>query len=212
MTYLEPHGSGFMSKYHDRIAARVERKYFTEARTGLLGPIEGKVLEVGIGTGVNLPFLTSAKEIVGIEPDAGMRVHLDAKIPSAPAPVTVVDGVAERLPFGAGEFDAVVATLVLCEVTDLDQALAEIRRVLVPGGVLVFLEHVRDAGLRGLVQDLVTPLSKRVLLGCRPNRNTLDAMRDNGFTVSIAHWIPRPRPRPPANGPYFAGTATVESS
>jgi ubiquinone/menaquinone biosynthesis C-methylase UbiE len=199
-----------LERNHDRIAAGVERKYFAPIRTDLLGPLTGRVLEVGMGTGLNLGFYRDVTEIVGVEPSARMREQLRSKVADAPFPVKVVDAPGERLPFGDSTFDAVVCTLVLCEVDDLDRVLSEARRVLAPGGRLVFLEHVRNGGLPGRVQDLVAPVNRRMFMNCRPNRKTLDHLRQAGFTVRLTHWVPRPWPRPPANGPYFGGIATLE--
>jgi SAM-dependent methyltransferase len=199
-----------LERNHDRVAAGVERKYFAPVRTELLGPLTGRVLEIGAGTGTNLGFYRDVTEVVGVEPAARMRAQLLTKVADFPLPVKVVDATGERLPFDDGTFDAVVCTLVLCEVDDLDRVLSEVRRVLVPGGRLVFLEHVRDGGLPGLAQDLIAPLNRRLFMNCRPNRRTLDHMRRAGFTIHLSHWVPRPWPRPPANGPYFGGIATLE--
>ncbi|WP_395107626.1 class I SAM-dependent methyltransferase [Actinomadura sp. SCN-SB] len=198
---------------YDRLAAQAERK-LGPIRADLLGGLTGRVLEVGVGTGVNLPHYRNAAEVIGIDPSDVMRTTLTAKLedPSfadRPPSVQVADARGEQLPFPDESFDAVVCTLVLCVVDDLDRTLTEIRRVLKPAGRLVFFEHVRNEGVVGVAQDLLTPLMRRALFGCRPNRRTLERMRALGFDVLISHYQLRPWPRPPANSPYFGGVATL---
>lgn len=208
---LETRGARWMARNYDRIAASTERK-LAPIRAELLGGLTGRVLEVGAGTGTNLQFYRSAGEVVALEPAKAMRDQLDAKLRQAPAPVRVVDGAGERMPFPDGHFDAVVCTLVLCMVPDQGSTLKEIRRVLKPGGRLVFFEHVRNEGLPGLIQDLLSPLMSRLLFGCHPNRPTLERMRELGFEVWISHYLLRPWPRPPASSPYFGGIAKLREA
>ncbi|KAB2346953.1 class I SAM-dependent methyltransferase [Actinomadura rudentiformis] len=209
--YQETRASRWMARNYDRIAATAERA-ITPIRADLLGPVTGRVLEVGAGTGENLAHYRSAAEVVAVEPSPTMRGRLHDKLDDSSSPIEVVDAVGERLPFPDGSFDAVVCTLVLCMVPDLDGTLTEIRRVLKPGGRLVFFEHVRGEGLRGSIQDLLTPLMRRLLFGCRPNRRTLERMRSLGFELCVSHYQVRPWPRPPASSPYFGGVATLRGA
>jgi ubiquinone/menaquinone biosynthesis C-methylase UbiE len=101
------------------------------------------VLEIGAGTGRNLPLYRTATRVVALEPGPGMRARAERTARAAPVPVEVVDGRAEDLPFPDHSFDTVVASLVLCTVPDPAGALAEARRVLGPGGRLRFYQHVR---------------------------------------------------------------------
>jgi ubiquinone/menaquinone biosynthesis C-methylase UbiE len=209
----EPRGSGLMMRNYERLAAQAERK-LAPIRADLLSGLTGRVLEVGAGAGVNLPHYRSAAEVVAIDPSDVMRATLEAKLEEAPSTgespsVQVIDARGEHLPFPDESFDAVVCTLVLCVVADLDRTLTEIRRVLKPSGQLVFFEHVRNEGVVGIAQDLLSPLMRRALFGCRPNRRTLERMRGLGFDISISHYQLRPWPRPPANSPYFGGVATL---
>ncbi|HYD10289.1 MAG TPA: class I SAM-dependent methyltransferase [Acidimicrobiales bacterium] len=175
----------FAAAYEWMIAGS-EEACVRDWRAELLGGISGRVLEVGAGTGLNLPHYDGAAvtDLVLTEPDAAMRTKLDIKAVALGVKATVVDAGAERLPFDDESFDAVVSTLVLCSVRDQQAALAEIRRVLRPGGTLVFLEHVaaeHDAH-RLKRQRRLEPVWKRVLGNCHLTRRTEQAIRDAGFT------------------------------
>ena len=113
-------------------------------RRRLLTGLTGRVLEVGAGNGLNFPhYPATVTEVLAVEPEPYLRRLALAAARSAPVPVRVVAGTAEALPVPDGAVDAVVASLVLCTVAELDQALAEVGRVLRPGGTLRFYEHVR---------------------------------------------------------------------
>lgn len=176
------HGHRLFAAMYDRVNVASERKYVIRHRTRLLGSLGGKVLEIGVGTGVNLPYYPSAAEVVGIEPDAFMLRRAEAKLArSGRSNITLQSGSAERLPFPQQSFDHVVSTLVLCTVADPLRALAEIRRVLKPGGALHFIEHVRAEGWLGHAQDLLRPLYQYVGAGCVLNRRTADLIQAAGF-------------------------------
>jgi ubiquinone/menaquinone biosynthesis C-methylase UbiE len=113
-------------------------------RRRLLADLRGRVLEVGAGNGLNFPhYPATVTEVLAVEPEPYLRRLALAAARQAPVPIRVVDGTAEALPADDATFDAVVASLMLCTVAELDQALAETRRVLGPGGRLRFYEHVR---------------------------------------------------------------------
>lgn len=113
-----------------------------QLRRETLAAATGRVVEIGFGTGLNLPhYPAGASELVAVEPNAGMIDRSDVRVQAAAFPVRIVDGSAEALPFLDGEFDTAVTTLTLCSVTDPALALAELRRVLRPGGQLLLLEH-----------------------------------------------------------------------
>lgn len=156
-----------------------------EARRRAVAGIEGRVLEIGFGVGTNWQYLpASVDRYVGIEPDRYMLQR--AKV--IPAPLAVRGGLvrarAQELPFAAGTFDVVFATLTFCTIEDVPQALAEIRRVLKPGGSFHFWEHVRpDGRVIGRLADVVTPLWRRFGGGCHPNRRTVRAIEDAGFRI-----------------------------
>ncbi len=151
----------------------------------------GRVLEIGIGTGLNLAYYdwSQVESLDGTEPDAFMLHHADAKLRRLPetvrAKVRLQEAPAEALPFPDASFDCAVSMLVLCTVTDPDRAMAEIRRVLKPDGRLLFTEHVRSAGLRANLQDIVRPAWSWLAAGCQINRPTEATLRDAGFEVDI---------------------------
>ena len=181
--------SRLFAAVYERMIAASEEACVADWRHSLLGTLEGDVLELGAGTGLNLAHYPSTViRLVLTEPDRHMRSKLVARLsgePPAPVRVEVVDAVADRLPFDDGTFDAVVSTLVLCSVPDQAAALAEARRVLRPAGRLLFLEHVaaHDKPDRVKWQRRVEPVWKRVLGGCHLTRETLRAIESAGFDV-----------------------------
>ena len=161
----------------------------TERRRGLLRSARGRVLEVGAGTGANLPFFrfSDIEEVVLTDRDLTPVIRRRARklrrhAADAGARLTLVEAAVERLPFPAGSFDCVVATLVFCTVRDQEAALAEVRRVLRPGGLLLFIEHVRppQPALARLF-GLVNPAWGLLAGGCNLTRDTLGALRGIGL-------------------------------
>jgi ubiquinone/menaquinone biosynthesis C-methylase UbiE len=136
------------------------------------------VLEVGAGTGLNVSHYPEEIEtLVLAEPVEEMAARIDAGSHRAPAPVSVVLARAEELPFGDGMFDTVVSTMVLCTVEDVERTLAEIRRVLAPGGRFLFCEHVRsDSARLARWQDRLAGPWASFAEGCQCNRDTLAAI------------------------------------
>jgi ubiquinone/menaquinone biosynthesis C-methylase UbiE len=182
---------------YDRMSRSAEQGWLGELRARLLRPLRGDVLEIGAGTGLNLPHYRDAATVVLTEPDSAMRRRLASRLPTATVPVELVDAAAEDLPFPDGSFDVVVCTLVLCTVVDPDRALAEIKRVLRPDGELVLVEHVRGQARLARWQDRLTPLWTRIGAGCHPNRDTRSAVERAGFdwrhVKSYQHqpnWLP----------------------
>lgn len=154
-------------------------------RRRLLAGLHGRVLEVGAGNGLNFPhYPATVTEVLAIEPEPYLRRLAMAAASQAPAPIRVADGTAEALPADDATFDGVVASLVLCTVTDPDQALAEVRRVLRPGGTLRFYEHVRatDPRLARWQDQLERPWGWLVG-GCHPNRDTVAAITAAGLQM-----------------------------
>jgi len=167
-----------------RAAPRMEELGVAAHRRELLDGLEGRVVEIGAGTGACFPhYPVHVDEVVAIEPEPYLRALATAAARAAPVPVQVVDATAERLPLADGSCDAVVASLVLCSVADPPAALRELRRVLRPGGELRFYEHVRAESRLAAVQralDLVWP---HVGGGCHLARDTPRAIADAGFTI-----------------------------
>lgn len=176
-------GHPVFAALYDRCSGSMERKWMGGRRERLLAGARGAVLEVGGGTGANLPHYRNVDRVILTEPDPFMRKRLCRKRESARFPVEVSEAEAEVLPFPDGSFDTVVSTLVLCTVSEQASALGEIRRVLVPGGRLLFIEHVRATGSMARWQDRVEPLWGRLLGGCHPNRDTVAAIGEAGFEI-----------------------------
>ena len=142
------------------------------------------MLEIGAGTGLNLPRYRHASRVTVVEPDTTYARRLEERAAAAPVPVEVVIGKAEQLPFRDDTFDHAVASLALCSVDDLDTVLRELRRVLRAGGSLVFLEHVRsESERRARWQDRLTPVQRRLADGCHLNRDTAAAIEQAGFEL-----------------------------
>lgn len=190
--------------FYDRMARAMERGPLGKLRTRLITGVEGDVLEIGAGTGLNFRHYGPGARVTAFEPDPHMlkraRSHATPNIDVRQAP-------AERLPAADGSFDAVVSTLVLCTVRDVAASLAEIRRVLRSGGKLVFIEHVRAGGALGHAQDAVQPAYGWFAAGCQANRDTEQALRDAGFVFeSIEHTKLNPIM------PAIYGVATVDTA
>lgn len=175
-------GHRWFAALYDPLTWWAERRVLPPIRRRLAGEATGRVLEVGPGTGANFPYYPpTAGPVVAAEPDPCMLRRAVRRARGSERRILLCQAEAEALPFIAGAFEAVVVTLVLCSVGDQDRALAEARRVLRPGGTLRFLEHVRGAGRVGRLQDLVTPVWRRVGAGCHPNRRTEQAIAAAGF-------------------------------
>jgi ubiquinone/menaquinone biosynthesis C-methylase UbiE len=187
---------------YDRFMAKSERDCFGGHREALLTAAKGDVLEIGGGTGANLSFYDGAVDTLTItEPEKPMVRRLEKHIRDSKPEAKVLRAPAEDLPFNEQSFDVVVSTLVLCTVDDQPRALREVRRVLRPGGKLLFIEHVRsDDEKIARWQDRLLPLNVRLLHGCHCNRATLDGIRAAGFEVTqvdhgtITHAPPFIRP------------------
>ena len=170
---------------YDPINRMSERRVVGPLRRRLLADLSGDVLEVGAGTGANFEHYPPSARVIATEPDPHMLRRAQAKLATSGA--TNIDArmaSAEQLPFPDASFDAVVCTLVLCTAGDVPRALAEMRRVLRPGGRLVFLEHVRGEGRLGRFHDLVLPVWRWCGAGCHPNRRTEAAISAAGFEIT----------------------------
>ena len=176
-----------LAALYDRMMANTEEACLAEWRAELLGDLEGAVLEVGAGTGLNLPYYPpTITRLVASEPDPHMRRRLAERVRALGLDrVEVTDASLDALPGPAGRFDAVVCTLVLCSVPSPEAALREIHRVLKPGGRLVFLEHVAASDRPGRLkwQRWIEPVWKRVAGGCHLTRRTSEAIARAGFTL-----------------------------
>jgi ubiquinone/menaquinone biosynthesis C-methylase UbiE len=172
-----------------------ERAMIGAWRRRLATAARGRVLEIGSGTGAQLRWYAPGTEVAAVEPDDAMRARLSARALRSPARVTVAAGRAEDLPFADASFDVAVSAFTLCTVGDPAAALAELRRVLVPGGTLLLLEHVHlDWEPGRALQTLATPAWASVAGGCRLDRDTVRSAVDAGFALihsqsHVAGWI-----------------------
>jgi ubiquinone/menaquinone biosynthesis C-methylase UbiE len=195
------------ARWYDRALAETEAAGLAARRAALLAQARGRVLELGAGTGLNLAHYPAGVQLVLTEPEEPMLRRLRERAAAAGHDAEVVATPAERLPFPDASFDTVVTTLTLCTVTDLGAALREVHRTLVPGGRLLFLEHVRSDDPRlARRQDLLRPLWKRVGHGCECNRATLAAIAATPLEVQdVAHG--RMPKAPPIVRPMIEGVA-----
>lgn len=164
---------------YDLGMALLERGGLGRWRAWLARGATGRTLDLGTGTGRDLPLYPPGVSAVGVDPHEENLARARTRGPAIP----LVRARAEALPFRDGAFDTVVCGLVLCSVDDLALALAEVRRVLRPGGALRLLEHVRSPGVGGTLQDLAQPAWTAVTGGCRPNRETVRAVAAAGLAI-----------------------------
>jgi ubiquinone/menaquinone biosynthesis C-methylase UbiE len=161
---------------------------FGEARerTELVEDLFGRVIEVGCGAGVNFGFYPpNVTEVLAVEPERHLRKQAEKAAAAASVPVTVVDGMGERLPAEDATFDAGVVSLVLCTIQNPPSALAELMRVIKPGGELRYYEHVVAEGRAGatIQKGLDATIWPRVAGGCHCARDTAAAILDAGFLI-----------------------------
>jgi ubiquinone/menaquinone biosynthesis C-methylase UbiE len=170
-----------------KAAARADRRGAAEHRRRLLHGLGGRVVEIGAGNGLNFAhYPATVTEVVAIEPEPTLRAIAQQAAAGAPVPVSVRAGTADALPLADGEMDAAVASLVLCSVPDQARALAELHRVLRPGGELRFYEHViaRCQPKRAILQFADhSGLWPAIGGGCHPARDTGAAIEAAGFTI-----------------------------
>jgi ubiquinone/menaquinone biosynthesis C-methylase UbiE len=201
-------GHPIFAALYDPLGVFMERLWMGGRRARLLKGARGAVLEIGGGTGANLPHYRDVDRVTVAEPDPFMRKRLDPKLEVVRVPVEVSAARAEALPFPDGSFDTVVSTLVLCTVPDQESVLDEIQRVLRPGGRLLFIEHVRATGSTARWQDRIEPLWGRIFGGCHPNRDTVAAIEEAGLEIETFESF---YPPVPLSGliPHVQGSATA---
>jgi ubiquinone/menaquinone biosynthesis C-methylase UbiE len=196
------------ARIYDPFLALGEHRGMRDHRRELLGRAEGKVLELGAGTGLNLAHYAPGVELVLSEPEPAMRAALERRVARSGRPAQVLPASAEALPFADATFDTVVSTMVLCTVQDAAAAIAETRRVLKPGGRLLFVEHVRAQSVRlARWQDRLARPWAVFAQGCRCNLQT-EALLARGLRlerVTRAHW----RGMPAVVRPLIVGEAVA---
>ena len=194
-----------------RRAVKFEAAALKQMRSDTVAGLSGRVLEIGCGNGANFPFYPDTVSLlVAVDPDPYMLADARERGAGLSLETEGYETGADDLPFEDGSFDAVVSTLVLCSVPDLDAALAEVKRVLKPGGEFRFLEHVRAKNRVGAwFQDVCTPAWTWLGAGCHPNRDTEAAIEKAGFTFREMRHRRLAPPIPPLclTRPAIHGTA-----
>lgn len=186
-----------------------DRLFYRRYRRAAMCHATGRLLLVGLGPGTDLLFVPpTVTSVSAVEPVPAMRRMAEALARRHGIEVDVVDGLGESIPFADNSFDSVHVGLVLCSVDDVAATLAEIRRVLAPGGRLVVLEHVRGEGAMGRFQDLIAGPWSWLSSGCRPNRRTVEAIAAAGFDTSGLRSVRRTLVPPPCT-PHLQGVATI---
>ena len=173
---------------YDKLMSRVEKKILHKERGILLKNIEGKVIELGAGTGINFEFYSKYK-ITAVEPDKSLSIEAEKKI--GEKNIEIISASAEDLPFGDNTFDTVVITLALCTISNPDKTLKEAKRVCKPDGKLLILEHIKnEKKFLFFLQNILTPVWKAFAMGCHLNRDTLYTIKVNNFEkISLKYFF-----------------------
>jgi len=166
------------------------RKLYNAHKKDLFQGIEGTVVEIGPGTGINFPYFPSGSKWIGIEPNDAFHEGLMIKAKENGINASLVNGNATNIPLPDENADAVVCTLVLCSVDEPKLAISEMKRILKPGGKLFFIEHVgavKESGLRK-AQNVFNPINRLMADGCNCNRETWTSLNEGGFSdVHLTH-------------------------
>ncbi|GAA2341652.1 class I SAM-dependent methyltransferase [Streptomyces kunmingensis] len=186
------------ARYYARFSERAEPS-MAPVRKELLAGLQGRVIEVGAGNGLNFAYYPgTVSEVVAIEPERMLRQLAFEAAQRVEVPVDVVPGAAEALPVKSEGYDAVVLSIVLCSVRDVARTLAEVRRVVRPGGEVRFFEHVRapKRGMRGVQTALDRTVWPRLFGGCHVGRDTVGALGDAGFELGTYREVLMPESGP----------------
>jgi ubiquinone/menaquinone biosynthesis C-methylase UbiE len=204
------HSHPVFARVYERVAEIGERRGGAEHRQRLLSGLSGRVVEVGAGSGANFAhYPTTVAEVIAVEPERYLCERAKQAAAQSPVPVSVSDGGADRLPGEDGSFDEGVCALVLCTVPDQQRALAELFRVIRPGGELRFYEHVVGHGkFESRFQRLAdATFWPHVAGGCHLARDTTSAIEQAGFVIETCERFPfSPAPFLPPD-PHILGTA-----
>ena len=204
----------FFARMYARVRPALDDAGAADHRRRLVAGTAGRVVEVGAGDGGNFAhYPPSVTHVLAVEPEPFLRAHADRQAATAPVPVEVVEGTADRLPLADASADVVVVSLVLCSVPDQAAALAEARRVLRPGGELRFYEHVaaepgRLATVQRIADATVWPL---FVGGCHTHRDTAAAITTAGFDIEELDRFNFPPDRLTPAGPHILGRARLRA-
>jgi ubiquinone/menaquinone biosynthesis C-methylase UbiE len=193
------------------IGPALDKAGIAEHRKRMLAGLSGQVVEIGPGNGLNFPhYPAEVTRVLAVEPEPDLRALAEDAARAAAAPVEVVAGRAERVPAADASFDAAVVCLTLCSVADQRAALAELRRVLRPGGELRFFEHVQaeSPGMRRVQRAVDATFWPLIAGGCHTGRDTRSAIEAAGFTITELETFPFPETRfPSPSATHILGTA-----
>ena len=209
MSREREHTHPVFAQVYRLVAAAGERGGYGQVRASVLADAKGRLLILGLGPGHDLAHLPAAvTSVVAVEPDPSMRALARGRVMACPVPVTLLSADAHALPLADSSVDAVLCACVLCSVGQPPKALAELRRVLVPGGRLLLLEHVAAPAGHwvGMLQQLLQPVWGRAAGGCSVRRDTSGAVAAAGFDITAVRttmvW-----PNLPPVAPTVLGTA-----
>lgn len=197
------------------ILERIDGPEIQALRSRCVARAEGRVLEIGLGTGKTLPhYGPNVESLVALEPRIGMTPSLRERLSGASFPVEVVEAAGESIPFRDESFDAVVISMVLCSVDLPSQVLAEVSRVLRPGGRFHFLEHVASEKPSYLKwQHRLNGLQRIIGCGCNLNRRTVDEVQTAGLIIEeMERHVSKEMPFIPELFPLVVATARKATS
>ncbi|MQA82034.1 MAG: methyltransferase domain-containing protein [Streptosporangiales bacterium] len=201
----------FFSRFYPRISERLEVEGLAALRGELLGQLVGDVVEVGAGNGMNFRhYPATVTRVAAVEPEPYLRALAVRAGETAPVPVTVHAGTADRLPLADDSVDAAVLCLVMCSLDDRPAALAELRRVLRPGGTLRFLEHTLadTPGLRTVQRLADATFWPLFSGGCHTATDPVTQITDAGFDITTSRRLRFPEHRfTQPSSPHVLGTA-----
>jgi ubiquinone/menaquinone biosynthesis C-methylase UbiE len=178
-------GRSYHARIYEVVCGWQERGGLLEWRKALVGDLSGEVVELGAGTGRNLPFYPAEVRVFASDRDPVMLERAVPRARDARAEVKLFLADAQRLPFADRSVDTIVIGLMLCSVPDFDQTISEVRRILKPTGHVRFVEHIRDPkdGLLGRSQDLINPVWRTISGGCNMNRRSDQWVEGAGFSI-----------------------------
>lgn len=187
-------GQQFFARWYPGFMERCEGAGQADLRARHLTRAFGRTLDIGTGNGFSVPhFPATVTELVLLEPNPRLRTELQRRTQRIRARRwEIVDGDVQVLPFEDASFDTVAASLLFCSVPDPRAALAEVHRVLRPGGTFLFHEHVRGTGVHGVLHHLITPVQRVIADGCRPNRDFLTTLESSELSLLDVEDLPMP--------------------